>query len=226
MKSTVKVEMLDIYNHIDKPAAIIVVDGKPGFEEVLHVFLTNESLSTWLKSKREAYPDKDFKYVEDTLGAAVSFAIWNDVEGMSLYSSMETSLDVTKADLSMLTDVVDSYMTMSRLNKGRISIAEASERLKTKEVFFAGTMPEDGEKMSTKNVVRGATFIKRSSNGETFESLAVYLTAESAAQASPDKVPVSTCKLSQLVQLWDGMHPVIIEPKRTFCVEFSPISLI
>lgn len=226
MKSTVKVEMLDIYNHIDKPTAIIVANGTPGFEGVLHVFLTNDSLSTWLSNMREKYPDVEFKYVEDSLGVAVNFVIWNDFSGMSLHTTIESSLDVSKQDLSVLTDIVDSFVVMSRLNKGRISIAEAAMHLKNKEVYFAGTMPNEGDKMSTKNVVRGATFFKRNLNGETYESLAVYLSIDSARASCPDKTPISSCKLSDLAKLWDGLYPLIIEPKRAFCVEFSPISLL
>lgn len=226
MESTVRVEMLDIYNHIDKVTAIIVANGSVGYEGILHVFLTNEALSVWLKSMREAHSDVEFQYVEDTLGMAVNYVIWNDFMGLSLHGSIDSSLDVTKEDLSKLTDLVDSYAIMSRLNKGRVPIAEAAMQLKNKYVFFAGTIPEEGSKMSQRNVVRNATFLRRSSNGETYESLAVYLTEDSARKACTEKTPIASCKLSELMQLWDGMYPVIIEPKRSFCVEFSPISLI
>lgn len=225
MESTIKVDMLDIYNHIDKPTAIIVTDGEAGFNGILHVFLTNDSLSLWLKEKRAQHPDKEFKYVEDTLGTAVNYVIWNDFNGLSMHTSIESSLDVSKEDLSVLTDIVDSYVTMSRLNKGRISIAEAAMALKNKDIFFPGTMPDKGEKMSQKNVVRGMTFLKRSAKNETYETLAVYLTKEGVIAATSDKTPIASCKLSDLIQMWDCLHPVTIEPKRSFCVEFSPVSL-
>lgn len=226
MESNVKIEVLDIFSHIDSRAAIIVADGNAGYNGTLHVFLTNESLAAWLGQMRSEHPDTDFRYVEDYLGTAVNFVIWNDLEGLSLHSVADSQFDVSKADLEPLTDLLDSFSVMSAVNRGRMPIADAASRMKNKEIFFVGELPSQGSSvLERRNTVYGSTTIKRGNADGSYDAVTAFLTRDSALRFANASVPVSQCKLSELAAMWNYLYPIIIEPKRSFCIEFAPVSL-
>lgn len=210
MQTNVKVEKLDLFNHADSRVAIIVANGKAGFNDVLHVFMTNDALAAWLKQMRQEYVDVDFRYVEDFLGTAVNYSIWNDVEGMSLHSVVDASFDVTREDLTPLAPLFDAFGTMTRLKNGRMSMAEASDILKHKEVYFLGTKPTEGQTIEKRDIVFGKTIVG--------ESLTAFLTEESANAFAQKTVPVSKCKLKELVAFFDYKYSVCLEPARSFSI--------
>ena len=219
MQSNVTIEKLDLFKHADSKVAIIVADGKAGFCDVLHVFLTNDALASWLKTNRTEYPNVDFRYVEDYLGTAVNFAIWNDVEGMSLHSVPTTSFDITRQDLTVQADIFDAFGVLTSLKKGKTSMTEAAHILKKKMVFFVGNIPSDGTKVEKKDMVFGKTL--------TNNAVATFLTAESAQTYAgfDSKVPISSCKLSALSEYFDHQYAVRIEPERSFSVELPAEAL-
>lgn len=227
MQTNVKVETLELFKHAETRVAIIVANGVPGFENVLHTFLTNDALAAWLKENREKHPDVDFRYVEDSLGAAVNFSIWNPVDGISIHSVTDASFDVTREDLSCLTDLFDSFRTLTATKKGKMSVVEAAMHMKNKAVYFIGNMPEEGHCMEKKDMVFGKTIIKRqATDGTTYEAISAFLTADSALHFAEKPVPINSCKLSKLASLWNFKTSVIIEPERSFCVDFAPEGLL
>ncbi len=219
MQSNVKIESLDLYKHADSKVAIIVVDGKAGFNDILHVFLTNDALAAWLKTNRKTYPNIDFRYVEDYLGTAVNFAIWNDVEGMSLHSVPDSSFDVTREDLTQLSSLFDAFGVMISLKKGRTSIAEAADILKKKIVYFIGNKPSDGQLIEKKDMVFGKTIIGT--------AIATFLTHESALNyvGIDAKVPINSCKLAELAKIFNYKNSIKLEPERSFSIELPTESL-
>ena len=225
MQTNVNIDKLEIFKHADSRVAIIVLDGRPGYDGVLHVFLTNDALAAWLKVEREAHPERDIHYVEDYLATAVDYTIWNDVEGLSLHSVKDSSFDVTREDLSSMAPLAESFVTMNNLRRGRISMTDAAERLRHKKVFFVGNMPEEGKNIEKKDLVFGLTLSHRKAGQEEYDAIMAFLTEESATTYAGGGVPVSTCKLDKLVSLFDYKYPVIIEPDRSFSVEIDQQSL-
>ena len=219
MQSNVTIEKLELFKHADSKVAIIVADGKAGFNDVLHVFLTNDALAAWLKVNRSEYPNVDFRYVEDYLGTAVNFAIWNDVEGMSLHSVSTASFDITRQDLTAQATLFDAFGVLTSLKKGKTSVAEASQILKNKTVYFIGNLPADGQIIEKKDMVFGKTLIGN--------VIATFLTAESVQTYAgfDSKVPISNCKLNALAQYFDYKYAIRIEPERTFSVELPAEAL-
>lgn len=219
MKTNVKLESLELFKHADQRVAIIVVNNKPGFNERLEVFLTNDALAAWLKEKREANPSIDFRYVEDYLGVAVNYAIWNDVEGISLHSVTDAAFDVTREDLTKLAELFDAFGVMNSLKKGRMSMAEAADILKHKTIYYIGDEPREG-KIEKKDMVYGKTLLG--------ESIAVFMTKEGALQYAgiESKVPISSCKLVSLSSATNHEYSVIIEPERLFSIQLPAEALI
>lgn len=227
MQTNVKVETLELFKHAETRVAIIVANGIPGYDNILHTFLTNDALAAWLKEHREKHPDVDFRYVEDSLGAAVNFTIWNPVDGISIHSVTDASFDVTREDLSALTDLFDSFRILTATKKGKTSVVEAAMHMKNKTVYFIGNMPEEGQLMEKKDLVFGKTIVKRhAADGTSYEAIAAFLTEESALHFAEKPVPVNACKLSKLASLWGFKTAVLIEPERSFCVDFAPEGLL
>ncbi len=221
MKTNVKIEVLDIFGHIDSRVAVVVTNGEAGFDNVLHVFMTNETLAEFLNSHREKYPDRTFQYVEDYLGSAVNYTIWNDYEGLSLHSSLGTSFDIAKADLEPLTDVVDSFCVMSAVNHGKMSLAEAIMRMHNKTVYYVGERPHTSL-IEKRDTVFGATIIALGEEATRREAIAAFLTPEGAErQAGNTGASVNMLSLTELAALWNFRLPVVIEPHRSFCIELK-----
>lgn len=211
MKTNVKIENLELYKHADQRVAIIVANGTAGFESVLEVFMTNDALKAWLKEKREKHPDTTFNYVEDYLGTAVNYAIWNDVEGMSMHSRTDTSFDITREDLTKLAQLFDTFGIMNRMRNGRMSMAEACDSLKRQTVYYIGNDIVDG-KIDKKDMVFGKTMIG--------ESIAAFFTLEGALSfaGTEANVPVSNCRLWELAAAFGYNNAVVLEPERSFTV--------
>ena len=226
MESTIKVEDLKIFDHIDSRVAIVVTDSVAGYNGVLHVFMNNKTLSAWLTEKRTDYPDLDFKYVEDYLGTAVNFIIENKFDGLSVHSVVENSFDVSREDLLPLTDVTNSFLLLSKFNHGKISIAELTALMRDKSIYFIGSLPQKGEIMTNKDMVFGLTLIKRKVHDDEYEALTAFLTPESARSFADKDVPVSSRKLAEFAAFAGIFGPIILEPQRQFSVEFSPIAFL
>jgi len=227
MQTNVKVDTLELFKHAETRVAIIVANGVPGFDNILHTFLTNDALAAWLKNNREKHPEVDFKYVEDSLGAAVNFAIWNPLDGISIHSVTDASFDVTREDLSCLTDLFDSFRILTSAKKGKISVVEAVTHMKNKTVFFIGNLPTESQQMEKKDMIFGKTIVKRhAANGTSYETITAFLTEDSALHFAEKPVPINSCKLSKLASFWNYKTPILIEPERSFCVDFAPEGLI
>ncbi|MBP5364993.1 MAG: hypothetical protein J6Y82_03610 [Bacteroidales bacterium] len=226
MKSTVKVADLELFKHIDSRVAIIVTDSVAGFNGVLHVFMNNKTLSAWLAEKRTEYPDLDFKYVEDFLGTAVAFIIDNNFDGLSVHSVVETSFDVSRDDLLPFAPLVDNFKLLTKFNHGKMSVAELALQMRDTKIYFIGSIPPKGEIMTKKEMVFGLTLIKRKTHDEEYEALAAFLTPESALAFADKAVPVSSCALSGFAAFAGIFGPIVIEPQRSFSVEFSPIAFL
>lgn len=226
MISNVKIENLDVLGHIDKRVAIVVTDSEAGYKGVLHIFMNNKALSAWLLEKRTKYPNLDFRYIEDYLGTAVNFVINNNFEGISIHSVVETSFDVLKEDLMPLADVVDSFCQMSRFGLGRISIAELAAGMRNKNVYYVGNKPQNGDLLTKKDMIFGLTMMKRKMQNGEYEALATFLTAQSALQYADKAVQISESTLSELATIAGGLGYIVLEPMRSFSVEFSPIAFL
>lgn len=225
MKSNVSIDKLEIFKHADSRVAIIVTDGKAGYEGVLHTFLTNDSLAAWLKEKRAEHPERDIRYLEDYLATAVDFTIWNDVEGLSLHSVVDASYDIAREDMGSVANLVECFVTMNNLRKGKLPMTEAADVLKHKTVFFIGNMPEENKTIEKKDIVFGKTLSPRHLGQEKYEAILAFLTNESAIEYAGNDVPISSCKLNVLAKLFRYEHPIIIETDRSFAVEIDQEAL-
>lgn len=225
MQSNITIDKLEIFKHADSRVAIVVTDGKAGYEGVLHAFLTNDSLAAWLKEKRAEHPERDIRYLEDYLATAVDFAIWNDVEGLSLHSVVDASYDVAREDMGSVASLVECFVTMNNLRKGKLSMADAADTLKNKTVYYIGNMPEEGKRIEKKDIVFGKTLSPRRLGQEQYEAILAFLTNESAIAYAGDGVPVSQCKLNKLAEIFNYEHPIIIETDRSFAVEIAQDAL-
>lgn len=223
MNTNVRPENLDLFSHLFNRVAVVVVDGVAGYRGSLHTFLNNDSLAAFLKEKRAEEKNKRFQYVEDSFGAALNYVIWNDIDAMVLHSSLDTELILTKKDLEPWVDMIDSFMIMDSLNHGKISMAETIEKMKNKEVYsFGGRLHHSV--LECQDIAKKVPLMKLNSRGEKYDSLVVFLTHKSAATYAAKHgidMSVSKMKIREIASFWNYMYPIVIEPERPFCIEFS-----
>lgn len=130
-------------------------------------------------------------------------------------------------------DAAESYHLLYTTSIDRCVKEKAVAALWTKYVYIIGQLPDvrkkpaEGEKQIFELMTIKRKYDNSNATAEDFdyESLKVFLTAESAMRYNPDKKPVGKYKLSMLSQLVRGKLRVIIEPHRSYWLEYDPANI-
>ncbi|GKX65936.1 hypothetical protein [Inconstantimicrobium mannanitabidum] len=217
MKSNVKLEQLQLMQHIDNNVAILLYDRSVVSDGNVQIFITNDSLNKWLAENSDYVKENKVTYYADRLGKAVDYVIQNDnVKGLIIEGLSSVSLYITHEDLQPLKDLVDSFCIMYACVCNKINNEKAAKLMANKQIFFLGNMPT-----FKKDSEFGIQTLKRSKDGKEYESISVFLTEEQAEKYNATKSPVSKCRLSDLARLYKGMFNFIIEPHCNYWVEFT-----
>lgn len=217
MKSNVKLEQLQLMQHIDCNVAILLYDRNVVSDGNVQIFITNDSLNKWLAENSDYVKENKVTYYGDRLGKAIDYVIQNDsVKGLIIDGLSPVSLYITHEDLQPLRDLVDSFCIMYACVCNNISNEKAAQLMANKQIFFLGNMPT-----FKKDSEFGIQTLKRSKDGKEYDSISIFLTEEQAEKYNAHKSPISKCRFSDLARLYKGMFSFIIEPHCNYWVEFT-----
>lgn len=217
MKSNVKLEQLQLMQHIDCNVAILLYDRNVVSDGNVQIFITNDSLNKWLAENSDYVKENKITYCGDRLGKAIDYVIQNDsVKGLIIDGLSPVSLYITHEDLQPFKDLVDSFCIMYACVCNNISNEKAAKLMTNKQIFFLGNMPT-----LKKDTKFGIETLKRNKNGKEYESINIFLTEEQAQKYNTNKLHVSKCRLSDLARFYKGMFNFIIEPHCNYWVEFT-----
>lgn len=240
-KSNITAWQLNLFEGFDKDVMVMQRDEEEVFDDAIHVFFEREYFDTYV-SIATKYSTHRYAYHEDKLGEVINQIFEEDITGLVFHISVGENIPknvlcdekyLSAKDLLGLKDAVDSYhyLYMSSIDRG--SKESAVARLWTKYVYIIGQLPDFRNRPANgeKPVVELMT-MKRKKNGEQataedfdYESLAIFLTAESAMRFNHDKKPINKYKLAMLSKLFNGKLQMIIEPNRSYRLEYDPATI-
>ncbi len=238
-KTNISVWQLRLFEGFDKDVMVMQRDEEEIFDDAIHVFFEREYYDAYV-AKAVKYGSHRYAYHEDKLGEIINQIFEENISGLVLHISSDDNAQnntlsdekyLANRELLGLKDAADSYHYLYTTATDRCKKEEAIARLWTKNVFIIGKLPDFKTKPAEgeKNVFELMT-IKRKKDGSKaeaddfdYESLKVFLTADSAMRFNPDKKPVNKYKLSLLSFLIRGKLQVIIEPHRNFWLEYDPM---
>lgn len=240
-KTNISVWQLRLFEGFDKDVMVMQRDEEEVFDDAIHVFFEREYYDAYV-SKATKYGDHSYAYHEDKLGEVVNQIFDEDIPGLVLH--MRTNEDapqnmlcdakyIAARELLVLRDVADSYHYLYTTSIDRCMREDAIAHLWTKYVYIIGQLPDARVKpVNGKNPTFELMTMRRKNDGGKasaedfdYESLKVFLTADSAMRFNPDKKPINKYKLSMLSQFVRGKLRVIIEPHRNYWLEYDPASL-
>lgn len=240
-KTNISVWQLRLFEGFDKDVMVMQRDEKEVFDDAIHVFFEREYYDAYV-AKAARYGNHSYAYHEDKLGEVVNQIFEENITGLVLHISTNEDAPknilcdekyISAKALLGLKDVADSYHYLYTTAIDRCEREDAIAHLWTKYVYIIGQLPdprikpEDGRK----NTFELMTMRRKNDNGQAtaqdfdYESLKVFLTADSAMRFNQDKKPVNKYKLSMLSQFVKGKLRVIIEPHRNYWLEYDPDSL-
>lgn len=240
-KSNISIWQLGLFEGFDKDVMVMQRDEEEVFDEAIHVFFEKEYYDAYV-SKAAKYGGHRYAYHEDKLGEVINQIFDESIPGLVFHintnedASRNTLCDekyLAVKDLLGLRDAADSYHHMYRTAIDREAKEEAVARIWTKYVYIIGQLPDLRKKPAKgeKTVIELMT-MKRKKDGSKataedfdYESLKVFLTAESAMRFNTDKKPINKYKLSLLSQFVKGKLQIAIEPHRNYWLEYDPAKL-
>lgn len=240
-KTNISVWQLRLFEGFDRDIMVMQRDEEEVFDDALHVFFDKEYYDAYVAAAVK-YSGHRYAYHEDKLGEAVNQIFEEGIPGLALHISTNESAPknilgdekyIAAKDLLVLRDAAESYHFLYMTSIDRCVREDAIARLWTKSVFIIGRLPDARVKPKAgENPVYEIMTMRRKSDGGVasqedydYESLKVFLTAESAMRFNPDKKPVSKYKLAMLSQAVRGKLHVVIEPHRAYWLEYDPAKL-
>ncbi len=240
-KTNISVWQLRLFEGFDKDVMVMQRDEEEVFDGAVHVFFDREYYDAYV-AKASKYSGHRYAYHEDKLGEVINQIFDEEIPGLVLHISTTEGAPknvlgdekyIAARELLGLRDAADSYHYLYTTSIDRCAREDAIARLWTKSVFIIGqlpdfrTRPKEGEKavfefMTMRRKKDGA---QATAEDFDYESLKVFLTADSAMHFNPDKKPVNKYKLSMLSQIARGKLQVIIEPHRNYWLEYDPANL-
>ena len=239
--SNISVWQLRLFEGFDRDIMVMQRDEEEVFDEALHVFFEKDYYHIYV-TKASKYGTHRYAYHEDKLGEVVNQVFEENIQGLVLHirANDESPKDalcderyLSAKDLIGLKDVADSYHHLYMATIERGSKEEAVAKLWTKYVYIIGQLPEVGKKPAEgEKPVFELMTLRRKKDGSTataedfdYESLKIFLTADSAMRFNADKKPINKYKLSMLSQLVRGKLQIIIEPHRNYWLEYDPAAI-
>lgn len=240
-KTNISVWQLRLFEGFDKDIMVMQRDEEEVFDGAIHVFFEKEYYDAYV-AKAVKYGEHRYAYHEDKLGEVINQIFEEGIAGLALHVSTNEAAPknvlgdekyIAARELLSLRDAADSYHFLYMASIQRCVKEDAVARLWTKNVFIIGqlpdfrTKPKEGEQpvfelMTMKRRNDGA---QATAEEYDYESLKVFLTMDSAMRFNPDKKPINKYKLSLLTQLIRGKLQIIIEPHRSYWLEYNPAVL-
>ena len=241
-KSNITIWQLRLFEGLNKDIMVMQRNEEEVFDDAIHVFFEKEYYDAYV-NKAKRYGEYHYAYHEDKLGEVIYQIFDENITGLVLHintlenGSKTTLCDekyLSAKDLRVMKEIVDSYHYMYRVSIDRCTKEEAVAHMLTKSVFIIGKLPDfrkkpaEGEKQTFEIMTMKRKKDKSQPKDDKdydYESLKVFLTAESAMRYNPDKKPINKYKLSLLAQFVKGHFQVIVEPHRNYWLEFDPATL-
>lgn len=214
---------LDLYEHFDTKAWLILIADDDQLCEMPHVYLNEEIVSQDIEQFRKKYPNIEPKIFCDTMGAIMSFAIHNNLEYIILRSFMDIAVKISIDALLPLKDALTAFMQIADYLTNKQSHEQLLLNIANEKVYFVSAEGSIANFIDNRDkIIFGQSLIKRpTAEGELHEVVPSFLTAESAQKFAGQNAPIIDAKLLGLAKLWNCTKPIIIEPMRRFAVEFS-----
>ncbi|MCD8039386.1 MAG: hypothetical protein LUE96_09940 [Lachnospiraceae bacterium] len=240
-KSNISVWQLGLFEGFDRDIMVMQRDEQEVFDDAIHVFFEREYYDAYV-SKAVKYGSHRYAYHEDKLGEVVNQIFDEGIPGLVLHMQTDPKAPknqlgdekyISAGDLIGCREIADSYHLLYTTSIDRCVREKAVAGLWMRYVYIIGQLPDMRKKPAAgeKQVFELMTMKRKNDGGNAtaqdfdYESLKVFLTAESAMRYNPDKKPVGKYKLSMLAQLVRGRLKVIIEPHRSYWLEFDPVGL-
>ena len=242
-KSNISVWQIGLFEGFDKDIMVMQRDEEEVFDDAIHVFFEKEYYDAYV-AKAVKYGSHAYAYHEDKLGEVVNQIFEEGLPGLVIHMNTSTDESVPKnqlcdekyisaKELIGYRDAAQSYHLLYMTSIAHCTKEETVAALWTKYVYIIGQLPDARKKPAEgeKQVFELMTMKRKKDNSNAtaedfdYESLKVFLTAESAMRYNPDKKPVGKYKLSMLSQLVRGKLRVIIEPHRSYWLEYDPANI-
>lgn len=214
---------LDLYEHFDAQAWLILIIDENKLREVPHVYLNEEILNQDLDVFRQKFPKIEPSVVCATLGGAIYFSLCNKLEYIVLRSFMNITINITHDEMQHLADAALFFVQIIDLLQNKISKNTFIERVANTKIYFVSATPNPENYIARRqDIIFGKTIIKiPSSEGDMQEIVPVFLTHDSARKFADSEGIIESCNLLKLAELWNYTKPIIIEPKRRFSIRIS-----
>lgn len=242
-KSNISVWQVGLFEGFDKDIMVMQRDEEEVFDDAIHVFFEREYYDAYV-AKAVKYSSHQYAYHEDKLGEVVNQVFEEAIPGLVIHMNTSTDANtptnqlcdekyISAKELIGYRDAAESYHLLYTTSIDRCVKEKAVAALWTKYVYIIGQLPDvrkkpaEGEKQIFELMTIKRKYDNSNATAEDFdyESLKVFLTAESAMRYNPDKKPVGKYKLSMLSQLVRGKLRVIIEPHRSYWLEYDPSNI-
>lgn len=239
-KSNITVWQLRLFEGFDKDVMVMQRDEEEVFDDALHVFFDKEYYDAYV-SKAKKYSNHRYAYHEDKLGEVIYQIFDEKIEGLVLHiTPIEQGAQnhalceekyLSAKDLKLYEDFVESYHYLYTAAIERMPKEEAIAKIWNKNVFIIGHLPDLTKGHDEKQTIELMTMRRKADGTQAtaddfdYESLKVFLTAESAMRYNPDKKPINRYRLSLLSQFVKGRLHVVVEPHRNYWVEYDPATI-
>ncbi|RDU22609.1 hypothetical protein [Anaerosacchariphilus polymeriproducens] len=214
-QSNVRLEQLGFMEQLDREVAVIMDNDTISIDKVVYMCITPDSLNQTVKELMEKNK-KQYTYAQTVLGIVVDNVIQQESNQVLIISGLlPRALIITKEDLLLLKDVIDSFCIMYAAARNNMNNDKAYDLLKEKTVYIIGTL-------LLPNMNKGDTFgieiMRREvENGQEYEAVKCFLTKENAEKYNPSKREISPVTVAQIKEFYGN---VIIEPHRNYWIEF------
>ena len=242
-KSNVSVWQIGLFEGFDRDVMVMQRDEEEVFEGALHVFFDKAYYDVYV-AKAVKYGNHRYAYHIDKLGEVVNQVFDENIEGLVIFmntagaennpnNSLCDEKYISAKELIGYKDIAQSYHLMYMASIERCVEEKVIAALWTKYVYIIGRLPNPGRPpvAGEQQTFELMTMKRKNDNSNAtaddfdYESLKVFLTAESAMRYNPDKKPVNKYKLSMLSHLVRGKLRVIIEPHRNYWLEYDPANI-
>ena len=209
-------------------------DEEEVFDDAIHVFFDKQYYDAYI-SKAKKYSDHEYSYHDDKLGDIIYQIFDEKIPGMVLHMSTQDKMPgnilcdekyLSAKDLMPIKETVENYHYLYLASIQRMDKNETIAKLWTRNVFIIGQLPDfrikENQRVELMTLRRKKDGTPATDKDYDYESLKVFLTADSAMRFNPDKRPVNRYKLSMLANFVKGRLQIIIEPHRNYWLEFDP----
>lgn len=218
-KSNVKLSQLTLPEHFDNNVAVIKKNNDYIIDGAMHMCITQKALDSTVAELRKKYKKEKIEASSTVIGIALDTA-FEQCQAVHIYGLAPYTLTITVDDMKPIRGLTDSFCTMYAYATNQLPLEKVYSLLKDKPLYFLG------EPLTPTSKTFGVTTIAREADSKKYNSIALFLTEESAKKYNDKNVPITLTTLENMHSLWQGTYALIIEPYRNYWVEFDVDSVI